>query len=99
MVSTPYASSTAPPHGGTEAAATLHANNDGFSVTWQVHYSTRNPGLSLDLVLFINGLPLITFALKNNLTKQTVEDAVEQYKTSGLTECLGRPGRCAAHSR
>ena len=66
------------PSPGNEAAATLHAKNR-FSVTRQVHYSTKNPGLSLDLVLFINGLPLITFELKNNLTKQTVEDAVKQY--------------------
>ena len=67
-------------------------------MTRQVHYSTRNPGLSLDLVLFINGLPLITFELKNNLTKQTVEDAVEQYRTSrDPRDDLFRPGRCAAH--
>ena len=85
------------PSPGNEAAATLHAKNR-FSVTRQVHYSTRNPGLSLDLVLFINGLPLITFELKNNLTKQTVEDAVEQYRTSrDPRDDLFRPGRCAAH--
>ena len=96
MVSTPYASSTALPAPGNEAAATLHAKNR-FSVTRQVHYNTRNPGLSLDLVLFINGLPLITFELKNNLTKQTVEDAVEQYRTSrDPRDDLFRPGRCAA---
>ena len=35
---------------------------------------------ALDLGLFINGLPVVTFELKNRLTKQTVEDAVEQYK-------------------
>jgi type I restriction enzyme R subunit len=29
---------------------------------------------------FINGLPVITFELKNSLTKQTVDDAIEQYK-------------------
>ena len=85
------------PSPGNEAAATLHAKNR-FSVTRQVHYSTRNPGLSLDLVLFINGMPLITFELKNNLTKQTVEDAVEQYRTSrDHREDLFRSGRCAAH--
>ena len=85
------------PSPGNEAATTLHAKNR-FSVTRQVHYSTRNPGLSLDLVLFINGLPLITFELKNNLTKQTVEDAVEQYRTSrDPRDDLFRPGRCAAH--
>ena len=85
------------PSPGNEAAATLHAKNR-FSVTRQVHYSTRNPGLSLDLVLFINGLPLITFELKNNLTKQTVEDAVKQYRTSrDPRDDLFRPGRCVAH--
>ena len=30
------------------------------------------------IALFINGLPIATFELKNSLTKQTVEDAVEQ---------------------
>ena len=35
---------------------------------------------ALDLCLFINGLPIATFELKNSLTKQTVEDAVEQYR-------------------
>ena len=69
------------PSPGNETAAELNAKNR-FSVTRQVHYSTRNPQLSLDLVLFINGLPILTFELKNNLTKQTVEDSVEQYRTS-----------------
>ena len=69
-----------------------------FSVTRQVHYSTRNPNLSLDLALFINGLPILTFELKNNLTKQTVEDAVEQYRHDrDPREDIFRPGRCAAH--
>ena len=85
------------PSPGNQAAAGLHARNR-FSVTRQVHYSPRNPNLSLDLVLFINGLSVITFELKNNLTKQTVEDAVEQYKRDrDPREDLFRPGRCAAH--
>ncbi|HRP36723.1 MAG TPA: type I restriction endonuclease, partial [Candidatus Dojkabacteria bacterium] len=50
-----------------------------FSVTRQVHYSTQNEK-SLDLVVFINGLPVITFELKNELTKQNVRDAIKQYK-------------------
>ena len=82
---------------GNQQAAELNAQNR-FSVTRQVHYSPKNTGLSLDLVLFINGLPILTFELKNNLTKQTVEDAVEQYRTSrDHREDLFRPGRCAAH--
>ena len=85
------------PSPGNQTAGELHARNR-FSVTRQVHYSPRNPNLSLDLVLFINGLPVITFELKNNLTKQTVEDAVEQYKRDrDPREDLFRPGRCAAH--
>ena len=85
------------PSPGNESAAELNAKNR-FSVTRQVHYSTKDTGLSLDLVLFINGLPILTFELKNNLTKQTVEDAVEQYRTSrDPREDLFRPGRCAAH--
>ena len=82
---------------GNQQAAELNAQNR-FSVTRQVHYSPKNTGLSRDLVLFINGLPILTFELKNNLTKQTVEDAVEQYRTTrDPKEDLFRPGRCAAH--
>ena len=35
-------------------------------------------------VLFINGLPVATFELKNSLTKQTVEDAVQQYQRTAI---------------
>ena len=58
------------PSPGNQEAAALNTKNR-FSVTRQVHYSAKNPGLSLDLVIFINGLPILTFELKNNLTKQT----------------------------
>ena len=85
------------PSPGNESAAALNALNR-FSVTRQVHYSAKNPGLSLDLMLFINGLPILTFELKNNLTKQTAEDAVEQYrKDRDPREDLFRTGRCASH--
>ena len=53
---------------------------------------------ALDLGLFINGLPIATFELKNSLTKQTVEDAVEQYKRDrNPRELLFQFGRCIAH--
>ena len=51
-----------------------------FSVTRQLRYSQDAGKLALDLCLFINGLPVITFELKNQLTKQNVDDAVQQYK-------------------
>ena len=72
-------------------------NKNIFSVTRQVHYSTQNEN-SLDMVIFINGLPIITFELKNELTKQNVKDAIKQYKTNrDAKEELFRLGRCMVH--
>ena len=69
-----------------------------FSVTRQLQYSNDNTRLALDLVIFINGLPVITFELKNHLTKQTVEDAVQQYKRDRDShELLFQFGRCMVH--
>jgi len=62
------------------AAARQRYGQNRFSVTRQMRYSGDNTQLALDLCLFINGLPMATFELKNSLTKQTVADAVEQYK-------------------
>jgi len=69
-----------------------------FTVTRQLRYSRDESQLALDLVLFINGLPVFTFELKNSLTKQTVDDAVWQYKKDrNPKEKLFEFGRCAAH--
>ena len=69
-----------------------------FSVTRQLRYSRDEATLSLDLGLFLNGLPIATFELKNSLTKQTVEDAVEQYKRDrDPREKLFEFGRCISH--
>jgi type I restriction enzyme, R subunit len=69
-----------------------------FSVTRQLRYSKDETQLALDLGLFINGLPVATFELKNRLTKQTVEDAVEQYKRDrDPRELLFQFGRCLVH--
>ncbi|MFN5857301.1 MAG: type I restriction endonuclease [Pseudanabaenaceae cyanobacterium] len=46
-----------------------------FSVTRQVHFSTENPTHSIDLVIFLNGLPLITLELKKPWTNQTTYHA------------------------
>lgn len=50
-----------------------------LSVTRQVKYSLKNEN-SLDLVLFLNGIPVATAELKNQFTGQDVEDAKKQYK-------------------
>ncbi len=69
-----------------------------FSVTRQLRYSRDETQRSLDIALFINGLPVITFELKNNLTKQTVDDAVAQYRRDrNPREKLFELGRCLAH--
>ena len=44
------------------------------------YYSTKEPALSIDMVLAVNGLPVATAELKNHFTGQTVEHAVKQYK-------------------
>ena len=69
-----------------------------FSVTRQLRYSNDETRRALDMGLFINGLPIATFELKNSLTKQTVADAVEQYKLDrDPKEPLFRFGRCIVH--
>jgi type I restriction enzyme R subunit len=69
-----------------------------FSVTRQLRYSRDDTAHALDLGLFINGLPIATFELKNSLTKQTVADAVEQYRRDrDPREKLFEFGRCIAH--
>ena len=85
------------PSPGNEKARVQHGQNR-FSVTRQLRYSRDQTQLSLDLCLFINGLPVATFELKNRLTKQTVDDAVEQYKRDrDPSEKLFELGRCLAH--
>ena len=69
-----------------------------FCVIHQLHYSIENPLLSVDVVIFLNGLPIITMELKNLLTCQNAEDAVRQYRTDrDAKDLLFRPKRCAVH--
>ena len=85
------------PSPGNEKAGVQYGQNR-FSVTRQLHYSQDNTQLALDLCLFINGLPVATFELKNSLTKQTVADAVKQYKEDrNPREKLFELGRCLVH--
>lgn len=78
-------------------AAALYEKNI-FSVTRQLQYSSFNPRLALDVCAFINGLPVITMELKNQLTKQNVFDAVEQYKNDRTPdEVLFSFKRCIVH--
>jgi type I restriction enzyme R subunit len=85
------------PSSGNERTPALFAANR-FSISRQLHYSRDETRRALDLCLFINGLSIATFELKNSLTKQTVEDAVEQYRRDrDPRETLFKFGRCIAH--
>jgi type I restriction enzyme R subunit len=85
------------PSAGNVKSVALNAANR-FSITRQLRYSVDETRRALDLCIFINGLPIATFELKNSLTKQTVEDAIEQYRRDrDPREKLFEFGRCVAH--
>ena len=68
-----------------------------FALVRQLKYSARNEK-SLDMVLFLNGLPLVTMELKNSLTGQVVTDAEKQYRVDrDPSEPLFRFKRCLVH--
>lgn len=78
-------------------AKRLYEDND-FTVIRQLHYSTTDTMLSVDVVLFLNGLPIITMELKNHYTGQTVENAKAQYQNDrDPKDLLFKPKRCAVH--
>ena len=74
----------------------LYAQNR-FSLIRQLKYSKKNEK-SVDMALFLNGLPLVTMELKNSLTGQTVTDAEKQYRTDrDPREPLFQFKRCLVH--
>lgn len=79
-----------------EEVRRLHGANL-FSVVRQLRYSDKNEN-SLDMALFLNGIPIFTAELKNPLTGQNVEDAIRQYMIDrDPRETLFHYGRCLAH--
>jgi type I restriction enzyme R subunit len=85
-----------PASGLNEETRQLHAANL-FSAVRQLRYSAKNEN-SLDLVLFLNGIPIFTAELKNPFNAQDVEDAIRQYKSDrDPREPLLAYGRCLAH--
>jgi type I restriction enzyme R subunit len=68
-----------PASGLNEETRGLHAANL-FAVVRQLRYSEKNENC-LDLILFLNGIPIFTGELKNPLTGQDIEDAIRQYKS------------------
>lgn len=73
--------------------------NNIFSVMRQVKYSQLNEN-SLDMVLFLNGIPLATMELKDRMTGSgyNVESAIQQYQNDrDQREPLFKYGRCLVH--
>ena len=86
-----------PASGMNQTSQALYEKNI-LSITRQVHYSLKNEN-SIDVVLFINGLPVATLELKNPATGQTVENAKHQYmKDRDPRELLlSFKSRCLVH--
>jgi type I restriction enzyme R subunit len=69
-----------------------------FLLVRQLHYSPNNNN-SIDIVIFINGIPILTIELKNQLTGQTVENSDHQYRfdRNPKGEPLLQFQRCICH--
>jgi type I restriction enzyme, R subunit len=75
--------------GHTLAADALREyNTNVFTVARQVRFSIRDANKSVDLVLFVNGLPVATIELKNPNTRQNVDHAIAQYRSRDPHELL-----------
>ena len=61
----------------------------------QVHFSTKSPDQSIDVVLFLNGLPIVSVELKNHFTGQNVQHAIAQYRKRDAREPFWK--RCLVH--
>ena len=70
-----------------------------FSVTRQLKYSVANPLEEIDMVIFINGIPISTIELKNHWTGQNAKvHGVQQYKYKrDIAQPLLNFGRCIVH--
>lgn len=69
-----------------------------WSVVRQLHYSPTKTRDSIDMVLMLNGLPIVTMELKNRLSCQNCDDAIRQYRRDrNPKELLFMPKRCAVH--
>jgi len=72
-------------------------NKNSFSIVRQLHFSPSSEQ-SVDIGLFLNGIPLLTIELKNQLTGQNIKDAEKQYRNDrDPKEKLFNFKRCLVH--
>lgn len=82
------------PENRSDAEAMSLFNENRFYCARQFHYSKRQPGLSIDIVLLINGIPIVAIELKNYFTGQSADDAVAQFcKDRDQSELMFRLNR------
>lgn len=55
-------------------------NNNIFTIYRQIHYSARDTQKSIDMLICLNGLPIAVFELKNQISHQTVLNAIKQFR-------------------
>lgn len=67
------------PNSNLNKAALENYKENIFKATRQFKYSTKNNN-TLDMVLSVNGFPIITLELKNQFTGQNVNNAIRQFK-------------------
>lgn len=87
------------PNSGLNATTAAKYHAVRLRVMRQVHYSTTAPKKSIDLVFFVNGIPVATAELKTDFT-QSVEHAIAQYKKDRLPKgepLLGFATRALVH--
>ena len=60
-------------------------NANILQCTRQLHYSLQNEN-SIDIVLFINGIPVVSMELKCQFTGQNTDNAIKQYKFDRATK-------------
>ena len=87
------------PLASSSAATKSNFESNEFSVSRQLRYSLINPGEEIDMVVFINGLPIATMELKNHWTGQNAKvHGQNQYKHKrDITQPLLNFGRCVVH--
>ena len=87
------------PLASSSVAVKTNFDNNEFSVSRQIRYSLLNPREEIDMVVFVNGLPIATMELKNHWTGQNAKvHGQNQYKTKrDITQPLLNFGRCVVH--
>lgn len=75
------------PNSGLNKEAWVDYAKNNLTVTRQVRFDPKDQMQSIDVVLSVNGLPVVTLELKNPMTNQNVEHAKYQYRTDRDPRC------------